>query len=506
MHLPTRRSFLAAAGAAAAEIASHNVVGLRAQHEPVLLPRHVADVSGNGRVGQSDRQIVETALYAQRGFDLVPRPSFDPRADVFGRGVVDAESVEAVSSSVDRYAGGTEAVSSRPITVAWHYGWYKSTRRAPGLQTARFKGGDYVSHDPAVETTFHDLKNEFGVTVDALSWIPVRDPDNGECQDNYRRGFFSAPNADSRYVCLLYENTIAVPAGPAGRIDVLSPSVRTLLRDDFAAMARFLVEIRDQTPSRVFLLDDRPVIFVFASHAWGIVPAPDDAFDFVGELREVFRDIYGVPPFLIGDELFLAPTGRFARESGLRTVNFDAIYRYHHAAFKPGAGSTAMSTPYVENQIALLRRIGVVVSRLRNRFTGRQPLVIPNMAPGFAKPGYPTLEVGRAIYADFLKRVRQAHMEEHVIPMWQEAIGTPLLPAPVYGVGSWNEEFEGHTLFPFEFNLSVPAVAQHGFDLAMAVKEVFSWNHYARRDITVSRGREFDDPPVPGECLPQPCA
>ena len=165
-----------------------------------------------------------------------------------------------------------------------------------------------------------------------------------------------------------------------------------------------------------------------------------------------------------------------------------------------------MSTPYVENQIALLRRIGVVVSRLRNRFTGRQPLVIPNMAPGFAKPGYPTLEVGRAIYADFLKRVRQAHMEEHVIPMWQEAIGTPLLPAPVYVVGSWNEEFEGHTLFPFEFNLSVPAVAQHGFDLAMAVKEVFSWNHYARRDITVSRGREFDDPPVPGECLPQPCA
>ena len=218
MRHPTRRSFLTAAGAAAAGIASHSLVPLRAQRGAALLPPHVADVSGNGRVGQSDRQIVETALFAQRGFGLAPRPSFDPRADVFGRGVVDAEAVAAVSSTVARYPGATEGISSRPLTVAWHYGWYKSTRRAPGLQMARFKGGDYVSHDPEVETTFHDLKNEFGITVDALSWIPVRDRDNGVCQDNYRRGFFSAPNADSRYVCLLYENTIALPAG-AGRTD-----------------------------------------------------------------------------------------------------------------------------------------------------------------------------------------------------------------------------------------------------------------------------------------------
>ena len=158
--------------------------------------------------------------------------------------------------------------------------------------------------------------------------------------------------------------------------------------------------------------------------------------------------------------------------------------------------------------IALLRRIGAIVSRLRNRFTGRQPLVIPNLAPGYAKPGHPTLEVGRGIYADFLKRVRHMHMREHIVPMWQEAMGTPLLPAPVFVVGSWNEEFEGHTVFPFEFNLSVPSVAQHGFDLAMAIKEVFSWNHYAQRDITVNRGREVDEPPAPGndDCLPQPCA
>ena len=46
------------------------------------------------------------------------------------------------------------------------------------------------------------------------------------------------------------------------------------------------------------------------------------------------------------------------------------------------------------------------------------------------------------------------------------------------------EEFEGHCVFPFEFNFSVPEVTQHGFDLAMPIKEVFGWNHYANRAVT----------------------
>ena len=501
----SRRIFLATTGAALASGVSHGLRSLGAQGGPALLPLYVADVDGNGWVDHHDREIVETALLAQRGFGLAPRPSFDPRADVFGRGVVDRDSVEAVSSMVARYASGTEA-TIRPITVAWHYGWYHSSRRPPGLQTSRFKGGDYPSDDSAVERTFHDLKNEFGITVDALSWIPVRDPDNGACQDNYRRGFLSAPNADSRYVCLLYESYIALPAGPVGRVAVHLPEVQALLREDFAAMARFLVEIRDTRPSRVFLVDDRPVVFVFASHSWGYLPPRDDQYDFIAELREVFRDIYGAPPYLVGDELFLTPTGGFSRDRELRTVNFDAIYRYHHVAFKRGAESATMSQAYIENQIGLLRRVNTVVRGLHNRFTGRPPLIIPNMAAGFAKRGHPTLEVGRGVYADFMKRVRQVHLSEHVAPLWEASVGRAVLPAPVYVVGSWNEEFEGHTVFPFDFNLSVPNVAQHGFDLAMAIKEVFSWNHYAQRDIEVERTRDPGAPPLPGGvCLPEPC-
>ena len=50
-------------------------------------------------------------------------------------------------------------------------------------------------------------------------------------------------------------------------------------------------------------------------------------------------------------------------------------------------------------------------------------------------------------------------------------------------MGSWNEEFEGHAVLPAEFNFSLPEVTQDGFDLVMAIKEVFGWNHYAERDL-----------------------
>ncbi|MCH7824445.1 MAG: hypothetical protein IH849_06545, partial [Acidobacteria bacterium] len=47
----------------------------------------------------------------------------------------------------------------------------------------------------------------------------------------------------------------------------------------------------------------------------------------------------------------------------------------------------------------------------------------------------------------------------------------------------WNEEFEGHAVFPAAFNQSLLEVQLGGFDLSMAIKQVFSWNHYATRPI-----------------------
>ena len=82
-----------------------------------------------------------------------------------------------------------------------------------------------------------------------------------------------------------------------------------------------------------------------------------------------------------------------------------------------------------------------------------------------------------------MKEMRSVYLGLLTQSPWPEVLGTALLPAPVYIVGSWNEEFEGHAVFPASFNLSLRDVTQQGFDLAMAIKETFGWNHFAQREI-----------------------
>ena len=81
----------------------------------------------------------------------------------------------------------------------------------------------------------------------------------------------------------------------------------------------------------------------------------------------------------------------------------------------------------------------------------------------------------------------RVHRDEYILPQWQGYIGGPILPAPVYSVGSWNEEFEGHAVFPSSWNLALRETQQGGFDLPMAIKQAFGWNHYAGRDVWMAR-------------------
>ena len=76
-------------------------------------------------------------------------------------------------------------------------------------------------------------------------------------------------------------------------------------------------------------------------------------------------------------------------------------------------------------------------------------------------------------------------MSSYVVDEYLPAAELPrsFVPGPVCTLGSWNEEFEGHCLFPFSWNRSLPEVSQGGFDLGLAVKEVFGWNQYAVRGI-----------------------
>ena len=145
-------------------------------------------------------------------------------------------------------------------------------KRTPGSQFNRRHASSGVttpSSDPKVEGTFNRLKNEFGITVDALSWMPPRE--NQWLEGNYLQGYLQAPEAATRYVALLYESTISL-SRLGNRIDFLSDEVRGRLVEDFGLMGRFFAEVRDNSPARIFTLDGRPVVFLFGSHSWGFSP------------------------------------------------------------------------------------------------------------------------------------------------------------------------------------------------------------------------------------------
>ena len=455
--------------------------------QSVSAPRllgHLADTTGDGVLSASDRQLVQRALFSRRGFDLQPNPGFDFRADVLGRGAIDGDVVDLVSRTVAEQSGRLDVREARPITVAWHYGWYNNALRERGLQTVQFLGGDYASWDSGVEGRFNRLKNEFGITVDALSWMAPRD--NANLLSNYRRGFFQADQIKTRHVALLYESTISLPLDLA-RVDFLSPFVQSLIVQDFEQMAMFLREVR-ATPAQVFTLDRRPVIFLFGSHTWGLLDsaAQSDALDQTLQLvRESFARVYGAYPYLVGEEVLRSFDTEFSENRWRRMVNFDAVFSYHHATNMKSGPALALpvDTWYIENQVRLLRQMIASIRWVANRYTGLPILLIPSLAPGFAKPGFPSLSVNRRSYSELMGVLRRIHMNEYVIPYWGSRLGSPLLPAPVYALGSWNEEFEGHSVFPSRFNIALNADEQRGFDVAMAIKQTFGWNHYADRPL-----------------------
>ena len=461
------------------------------------MPAYTADTTGDGVLSPADRQVVEAALFAQRGVQLMPNPEFDIRADVLGRGVVDADALEWVSRAVAETSGQFGVYDRRPVTIAWHYGWYNRATRPPGLQTVGLLGGDYASWDHTVEGRFNRLKNEFGITVDALSWISPRD--NFDLLRNYRSGYFQADQLETRYTALLYESTISLPMQGA-RIDFQSQAVQELIVQDFEDMAMFFQEIRNSS-ARVFTLDERPVIFLFGSHTWGLFSRllqQSDALDRILQLaRERFARVYGSFPYLVGEEVLRSFETELDESRWRRMVNFDAIYTYHHATnMKKGPTvELPVGSWYIQNQVKALRKTISAVRWVANRYTRNPILIIPNLAPGFAKPGYPSLTMNRGSYLDLMRALQPVYVNEYLVPYWGSTLGTSLLPAPIYAVGSWNEEWEGHCVFPSRFNLALNSDDQHGFGIPMAIKQMFGWNHYATHLIPdgVMKPNELDE-------------
>lgn len=488
-----RRAFLSklakatAVGTAGLHLIDPDALVEEALAAPELLPPWVANVRGNGRVGRADENLVRKAIRTRRGRQVIPRDGFDVRMDVLGTGRVTRpayRSVEKTRKHLDANPGERRA---RPVTVCWHYGWFNHEARRPRKHHVWFKGGGYSSRSPRSEALFNDLKNECGITVDALSWADPRV--DGNLNRNLELGYLNARNGDSRYTALLYESLLSLRAEPGDRIDFTRNLTRKRLIQNFRDMARFFKQV-EESPARVFRVDGRPVIFIYASHTWGLnVDGTGEQYLRIDEAMENaianFQAIYGTAPFLVGEETTFAESDRFDLGRQRRSANFDAVFVYHHATggdFIVRGGSNLRGA-YVEQVKEVLSNTYEGVLEHRNRFTDRQLLVIPSFAAGFSKDGVPTLFANRGDYGDFLKEMVRFHEEEFHRPLHGEARFREV--PPIVTVGSWNEEWEGHAVMPSRFNRTLSPRLQGGFDLTMAIKQAFGWNHYAKRDLSL---------------------
>jgi len=202
--------------------------------------------------------------------------------------------------------------------------------------------------------------------------------------------------------------------------------------------------------------------------------------------REEFASIYGAEPYLVGGDMILTLTDGVGHDRQRRVANFDAVFMYHHKTTSRVARLVGerMNTAYVERTLQLMKQNFDAMADMRNRFTGRKVLLIPSLAAGFAKRNQPSLRTDRAQYANFMKAAYTFYAAEYLARGAGQLLGTPSLPSPIVTLGSWNEEFEGHALLPARFNEAVSPAKQQGFELVMAVKQVFGWNHYAASPLS----------------------
>lgn len=434
------------------------------------VPAWAFDVDGNGIVDLRDRALIAAQVGMERGFGIDPMPGYDQRADVRGRLRVTPAHLDAFDS--EAMFGPTPP---RPVVMCWHYGWYHPMRREEPT-TATYLGGDYLSDDAAVEEQFHRLKLEFGIDADLLSWI---DPTIGfePTLDNYDAGYFGAPSGRARRFGWLYETAINLRSSRPMTLTPGSGRAQRLVAN-FRAMAhRMLDQETGGVRDNVLLFDGRPVVFMFASHLLG--PTLESMLDVVRTLaaaRRAFEAELGVPPYLIGEEVTFR-AGQEVGVSGLiRATLFDAVARYHHYEAEVVArfaadGPVHLGGDYLREILDVERRTIEALDGVRNRFSGAPVLVIPSSAAGFAKVGLPTLLAGRDDFVRVLRAVREL-AEEHLTAINASSSPPVHATAPVL-VGSWNEEFEGHALFPTQRNAALVPGGRGGFEWLSAIKEVY---------------------------------
>lgn len=252
------------------------------------------------------------------------------------------------------------AAAASPLTVAaYYYPWYGPKGLSWDLGYARGlldppeppALGEYESNDPAVIAQHYAWAQEYGVDVFVCSWSGP-----GSFGDRtIRDGLLPSPARGSTQIALFYESLQRLGLGTDARVHLDDAAIARLVSDfDYIARTYF-------SDPGYYRIDGRPVVVLYASRIYRGAVA-----EAIHAIRDRLETVYGVDPYLIGDEiswtnapdparirLFDAITGytpydrtqpagwptstRYEEAVARRMEEFEAVARAAHVAFVPDA-------------------------------------------------------------------------------------------------------------------------------------------------------------------------
>ena len=179
---------------------------------------------------------------------------------------------------------------------AYYYAWYgpggqpwASGALRPALDQAEEPLlSEYDSRDPAVIAQHYVWAQDFGVGVFLCSWHGPGSYDDETIRDD----LLPSPARGPTKIALFYESIQRLGMGPDNLIHLTDASVATLV-GDFDYMARTYF-----SDPGYYRIDGRPVVIVYASRRFR-----GDVAGAIAAVRTSVEDLYGVDPYLIGDEV-----------------------------------------------------------------------------------------------------------------------------------------------------------------------------------------------------------
>jgi hypothetical protein len=345
--------------------------------------------------------------------------------------------------------GAQPAAAAGQLTVgAYYYAWYDrgGAQWDRGYVRAQLDVpqqpalGEYDSRDPAVIAAHYGWAQRYGVDVFFCSWMGPGGYDDVTITNH----LLASPARGPTRIALLYESLQRLGLGPDDRITLDDAAIARMV-DDFDYLARTYFG----NPG-YYRIDGRPVVVLYASRIYR--GAVDEA---IAAVRLHVRDLYGIDPYLIGDEVDWdnAP-------DATRIARFDAITGYTpYSRTQPAGWPT--QTGYLQATAKRAREFQRVAAAEHVAF-------IPGALPGFNDRGV------------------RPEAQHHVLPRELGALGPPdslfarsldlagKLVDPALRlllVTSWNEWQEDSQIEPTS---SGPSSAGPG-----AVTETYAYTPYA---------------------------